>query len=227
MFRPIICLILFHFRLLMLAIPPSPAFIAVSTRAAAAPTTDISAPTGDTLNRSACFCASPQWHVDRTYGYAHHLAYYNAHLDHTFTLDPACRSALSVNVQERYDPKDKPVMQNDCLRSRLDDPVKLCTGKDSDVDTFCYTLAGGPGVDSYSFNGQHRVGLPKHPAIHYPEDVVERVCEESCREHVEGMGMLKADALEVLEGYYDLVGVNLESSVVFYPSIPDMCDGCK
>ena len=61
----------------------------------------------------------------------------------------------------------------------------------------------------------------------YPSRVVEEVCEEACKEHVGGMEMLKADALEVLEGYYDLVGKTLKSSVVFYPSIPDMCEGCE
>ena len=81
--------------------------------------------------------------------------------------------------------------------------------------------------DTYSFNGQHRTGLPTVPVVNYTSEVVERVCEESCKEHVSGMEMLKADALKVLEGYYNLVGRTLKSSVVFYPSIPDMCKDCK
>lgn len=57
--------------------------------------------------------------------------------------------------------------------------------------------------------------------------MVEEVCEASCKEQVGGMEMLKGDALEVLAPYYKLVGERLDSSVVFYPSIPDMCEGCK
>ena len=105
--------------------------------------------------------------------------------------------------------------------------MKYCTGKDTGVDVFCYTMAGGAAFDSYTFNGQLRKGLPSEPAVNYTAEVVERVCEESCKEHVDGMKMLKADELEVLEGYYDLVGQTLKSSVVFYPSIPDMCNDCK
>ena len=115
--------------------------------------------------------------------------------------------------------------------------MKYCTGKDIKLggtknekerdDVFCYRMAGGAAYDSYSFNGQQRTGLPRTPVVNYTKEVVERVCEASCGEYVEGMEMLKGDALEVLEGYYDLVGQTLRSSVVFYPSIPDMCDGCK
>ena len=130
-------------------------------------------------------------------------------------------------MKDRYDPEDKPILQNECLRTRVNDPMKFCNGKDTGVDSFCYTLAGGPEFDSYSFNGQHRTGLPSAPVVNYTTEVVERVCEESCKEHVEGMEMLKADTLEVLEGYYNLVGQTLKSSVVFYPSIPDMCKDCK
>ena len=65
------------------------------------------------------------------------------------------------------------------------------------------------------------------PVVTYPSETVETVCEESCKEHVGGMEMLKADAWEVLEGYYNLVGQTLNSSVVFYPSIPDMCEDCE
>ena len=128
---------------------------------------------------------------------------------------------------DKYDPKDKPILQNECLRTRVNDPMKYCTGKDTGTDVFCYTMAGGADLDSYSFNGQHRTGLPSNPVVNYTTEVVERVCEESCKEHVGGMEMLKADALELLEGYYDLVGQTLKSSVVFYPSIPDMCKDCQ
>lgn len=105
--------------------------------------------------------------------------------------------------------------------------MKFCTGKDTDKDTFCYTLAGGADYDSWSFNGQHRTGLPLEPQVNYPPNVVENVCEESCKEHVTDMELLKGDALELLKGYYKLVGERLCSSVVFYPSIDDMCKECK
>lgn len=88
-------------------------------------------------------------------------------------------------------------------------------------------VGGAPGYDSWSFNGQHRTGLPTEPVVEYSFEEVGEVCEEACKEHVGGMEMLKADAWKVLEGYYDLVGQSLNSSVVFYPSIPDMCDGCE
>ena len=165
--------------------------------------------------------------MDQNYGFIYVLTYHNAHQNRTYTLEPACQSMLSINVMDKYDPEDKPILQNECLRSRVNDPMRYCTGKDPGTDVFCYTLAGGAEFDSYSFNGQHRTGLPSEPVVNYTAEAVERVCEESCKEHVHGMEMLKADALEVLEGYYDLVGQTLKSSVVFYPSIPDMCDGCK
>lgn len=63
--------------------------------------------------------------------------------------------------------------------------------------------------------------------MNYPPDVVEDVCEESCEKNVGGMELLKEDALDVLDGYYNLTGETLTSSVVFYSSLPDMCDGCK
>lgn len=165
--------------------------------------------------------------MDQSYGFYYQISYYNAHLDHTYTLEPACQSSVSINVQDKYDPKDKPILQNECLRSRFHDPVKYCTGKDTDENTFCYTLAGRADYDTWAFNGQHRTGLPLEPEVNYPRNVVEEMCEESCNEHVEGMEMLKEDALEILGGYYNLVGESLESSVVFYPSLPDMCKGCR
>ena len=105
--------------------------------------------------------------------------------------------------------------------------MKYCTGKDTDKGTFCYTFAGGADYDSWSFNGQYRTGLPLEPNTNYSPDVVEDVCEQSCKEKVGGMEMLKGDAVEVLKGYYNFTGERLWSSVVFYPSLPDMCDGCK
>ena len=165
--------------------------------------------------------------MEQTYGFYYLIKYYNAHLDRTYILEPACQSRTSINVQDKYDPKDKPVLQNECLRSRFHDPVKYCTGKDTDKDGFCYTLAGGPDYDSWWFNGQHRTGLPLEPEVNYPPDLVEKVCEESCKEKVGGMEMLKGDALELLEGYYNLVGERLFSSIVFYPALDDMCEGCK
>lgn len=165
--------------------------------------------------------------MDRNYGYYYRLDYHNAHLDRTYTLEPACRSSLAIDIQDKYDPENKPVLQNECLRSRVRDPASYCTGKQTDRDVFCYTLAGGPESDSWSFNGQHRTGLPTEPVVDYSPERVAEVCEESCKEHVGGMEMLKADAWEVLQGYYNLVGQSLNSSVVFYPSIPDMCDGCE
>lgn len=105
--------------------------------------------------------------------------------------------------------------------------MKYCSGKDTNQDEFCYTLAGGADYDSWAFNGQHRTGLPLEPEVNYAPSVVEKVCEQSCMERVGGMEILKGDALEVLEGYYKLVGERLWSSVVFYPSLPDMCKGCK
>lgn len=165
--------------------------------------------------------------MNQNYGFYYLLRYYNAHLNRTYTLEPACQSSLSIEIQDEYDPKNKPVLQNECLRARFQDPMKFCTGKDTAKDTFCYTLAGGAGYDSWSFGGQHRTGLPTEPVVEYPPEVVQEMCEESCKEHNGGMEMLKAEALDVLEGYYKLVGETLRSSIEFYPSIPDMCEGCK
>lgn len=190
-------------------------------------TTALSAPTGDTLNRTACYCASPRWIIDQTYGYYYNLSYYNAHLDRTFSLSPSCTSSLAINVQDDYDPADKPVLQNACLRSHMVDPSKFCNGTQGAKETFCYTFAGGPDSDSWALGKQHRTGLPDEPALHYSEEVVANVCEKACKEKVGGMEMLKEDAWEVLEGYYNLVGKTLNSSVVFYPSLPDMCEDCK
>ncbi|KAL9137170.1 MAG: hypothetical protein Q9175_001627 [Cornicularia normoerica] len=230
MFPNILCLTL-YLPLLILAYPPSHRYInspiSAFARSTNPPPSVIHAPTGDTLNRTVCFCASRTWMMDQSYGFYYQISYYNAHLDHTYTLEPACQSRISINVQDKYDPKDKPILQNECLRSRFHDPVKYCTGKDTDENTFCYTLAGRADYDTWAFNGQHRTGLPLEPEVNYPRNVVEEVCEESCNEHVEGMEMLKEDALEILEGYYNLVGESLESSVVFYPSLPDMCKGCR
>ena len=229
MFPNILCLIL-YLPLLILAYPPNPRFNALPTGTtfqSAKERTAISAPTGDTLNRTVCFCASPHWAMDQTYGFYYLIKYYNAHLDRTYILEPACQSRISINVQDKYDPKDKPILQNECLRSRFHDPLKYCTGKDTDKDGFCYTLAGGPDYDSWWFNSQHRTGLPLEPEVNYPQNIVEKVCEESCKEKAGGMEMLKGDALEVLDGYYNLVGERLFSSIVFYPSLDDMCEGCK
>ena len=165
--------------------------------------------------------------MDQTFGYYYSISYYNAHLDHTYLLEPACQSRLSVNFQDKYDPKDKPVLQNQCLRSRFHDPEKYCTAKEGGENTFCYTFAGGADHDSWAFGPQYRTGLPLEPEVNYPKDVVEDVCEQSCNEDDGGMEMLKGDAFDVLSGYYDLVGERLESSIVFYPSLPDMCKGCK
>ena len=165
--------------------------------------------------------------MDQSYGFYYKINYYNAHLDRHYIIEPSCQSRLSVNVQDKYDPDDKPVLENECLRSHFHDPVRYCTGKETDENTFCYTMAGGADYDSWSFNGQHRTGLPLQPQVNYPPSVVEDVCEESCKEHVAGMEMLNEDAMELLEGYYKLVGETLGSSVVFYPSIDDMCTGCK
>ena len=230
MFSKVLCLML-YLPLLILAYPADPRYtispISAIARSANPPPTAIHGPTGDTLNRTACFCASRTWAVDRTYGFYYMISYYNAHLDQTYTLEPACQSRISVDVQGEDDPKDQPVLQNECLRSRFHDPIKYCSGTDTDENTFCYTLAGGPARDSWAFRGQHRVGLPLKPEVNYPPNVVETVCEASCEEHVGGMEMLKGGALEVLEGYYQLVGESLRGSVVFYPSIADMCEGCK
>lgn len=166
--------------------------------------------------------------MDRNYGYYYRIDYHNAHLDRTYTLKPACKSELVIDIQEKYDPENKPVLQNGCLRSHVNDAASYCTGKQGvDRDVFCYTLAGGPEYDSWSFNGQLRTGLPTELVVEYSPEMVAEVCEESCKEHVSGMEMLKANASEVLEGYYNLVGQSLNSSVVFYPSIPDICEGCE
>lgn len=187
----------------------------------------IYAPTGDTLNRTACFCASRTWPVDQTFGYYYSLSYYNAHLNHTYLLEPACQSRISVEVPDNYNPKDKPVLQNQCLQSRFHNPEKHCTGKDGDSNTFCYTFAGGANYDSWAFGSQHRTGLPLEPQVNYSNDVVEEVCERSCNEHNGGMEMLKGDAFDVLSPYYEVVGERLDSSVVFYPLLDDMCKDCK
>lgn len=165
--------------------------------------------------------------MDQTYGFYYLIDYYNAHLDHHYTLEPSCQSRISIDVQDKYDPNDKPTLQNACLRSRFHDPVKYCTGKVTGENTFYYTLAGGADYDTWAFNGQHRTGLPLEPEVNYPPNVVEKVCDESCKSHVSGMEMLNGDALEALKGYYNLTGERLWSSVVFYPSIDDMCKGCK
>lgn len=227
---PKILWVILYLPLLILAYPPGPRFTALSTGPvlqSAKAHAVISAPTGDTLNRTVCFCASHQWAMDQTYGFYYRISYYNAHLDRTYILEPACQSRIAVNVQDEYDPKDKPVLQNECLRSHFHDAARYCTGKDTDKDTFCYTLAGGPDYDSWSFNRQYRTGLPMEPEVNYSPDVVEEVCEESCEKYVGGMEMLKAEALDVLDGYYNLTGERLSSSVVFYSSLPDMCDDCK
>ena len=187
----------------------------------------INTPTGDSLNRTVCFCASPNWALDQNYGFYYRIEYYNVHLNRTYTLEPACQSSISVNVEDKYDPNENSVLQNECLRTRFRDPVKYCTGKDTAENVFCYTLAGGADYDTWAFNGQHRTGLPLEPELNYSPQVVEEVCEESCNEHAGGMGMLKEDALEALKGHYNLVGERLWSSIVFYPSIPDMCKDCK
>lgn len=87
--------------------------------------------------------------------------------------------------------------------------------------------AGGADYDTWAFNGQHRTGLPLEPGVNYPPGVVEKVCDESCKEKLAGMEMLRGDALEALKGYFNFTGERLWSSVVFYPSIDDMCKGCK
>lgn len=222
--------------LLILAYPPRPRLTAVPTvpqaanlQSAKVPT-NISAPTGDTLNRTACFCASPTWESDKNYGFYYKIDYYNAHLDEHYVLEPTCQSRISLNVEDKYNPKDKPVLQNACLRSRFHTPTKFCTLKESGaktLNTFCYTFAGGSDYDTWAFNGQHRTGLPLEPEVNYAFSVVEDVCEASCKKRVGGMEFLKGDAMEVLKGNYTLVGERLWSSVVFYPSIPDMCKGCK
>lgn len=166
--------------------------------------------------------------MDQTYGFFYKIDYYNVHLNRTFILDEACQSRNEVNVQDKYDPSDKPVLENECLQTRFHNPVQYCTGnKETDKDVFCYTWAGGADYDSWSFNGQHRTGLPLEPEVNYAPDVVEQVCEQSCKENLGGMEMLKGDAVDVLKGYYNFTGERLWSSVVFYPSIPDMCDSCK
>ena len=105
--------------------------------------------------------------------------------------------------------------------------MKYCTGQDADKDVFCYTLAGRPRNDSWSLNGQHRRMPLLASDFIYPPNVVEQVCEESCKEKVGGMEMLKGDALEVLEGYYKLNEEALLSSIVFFPSLQNICDGCE
>ena len=165
--------------------------------------------------------------MDQTFGYHYSISYYNAHSDHTYLLEPTCQSRDSVNVEDKYDPTDRPVIQNECLQSRFHDPKKFCTGEDGDKNNFCYTFAGGADYDSWAFNSQHRTGLPLKPQFNYSKDVVEEVCERSCNENNGGMEMLKGDAFDVLSPYYELGGERLDSSIVFYPSIDDMCKGCK
>lgn len=229
MFSNILCLIL-YLPFLIHAYPPKFRFITPPpsptphpANAAAA----ISTPTGDTLNRTVCYCASPQWLLDRNYGSFYNISYYNAHQNRTYTLEPACASAIEISLQDPYDPNDKPRLQNECLESRFHNPMRYCTGKESDKDVFCYTWAGGADYDSWSLNGQSRTGLPLEPEVNYSADVVEQVCEQACKEKLGGMEMLKGDTIEVLKEYYNYTGERLWSSVVFYPSIPDMCDGCK
>lgn len=164
--------------------------------------------------------------MDQTFGSYYSISYYNAHLDHTYLLEPTCQSRVSVDVPDNYHSEDKH-LQNQCLRSQFHDPVKYCTAKDNDKNDFCYTFAGGADLDSWAFGPQYRTGLPMTPQFNYSKAMVEEVCERSCNEHNGGMEMLKGDAYDILSGYYEVVGERLDSSVVFYPSLPDMCQGCK
>ena len=191
----------FYIPLLVLAYTPSTRFTALPkgpTPQSANARHSILPAKQDTLNRTACFCASSHWAMDQTYGSYYRISYYNADLNRTFILEPACQSRISINEQENYDPDNKPVLQNECLRSHADDPMRYCTGKDTDKDAFCYTLAGWPDHDSWSLNGQHRTMQLLASDFKYPPNVVEQVCEESCKEKVGGLEMLKGDALEVL-----------------------------
>ncbi len=156
--------------------------------------------------------------MDQTYGSYYLISYYSADLNLTFTLEPSCRSRSSINEQDNYDPDSRPVLQNECLRSHAHDPVRYCTGKDTDKDVFCYTMASN---DTWSLNGQdgkHRTLPPLALDHKYLANVVEQVCEESCKEKVGGLKMLKEDALGVLEDYYELNGKRLLSSIEFLSS---------
>ena len=66
-------------------------------------------PLGDTLNITRCYCESPDWAIDNTYGYYYLWTYHNHHLWHDYPLEVTCKSIKNV----------KPGPVPECLKNRL------------------------------------------------------------------------------------------------------------
>ncbi|KAL6717033.1 hypothetical protein ACLMJK_004947 [Lecanora helva] len=180
--------------------------------------------TGDVLNTTHCFCASPNWRDDHTYGYYHAFAYYNFHHASTFSFEISCASAdyKKVNTKHHHD-----LIEPACLKKKHKE--KWCTSIDNRGErgnTFCYEFNGGGEKDSYRFNNQKR-GLPHGATWRMAEIETLGVCDAFCRQKVSGLIVLDGEALTAVANEPRGVGPSAWSAILSFGETDDMCMSCR
>ncbi|KAL2047144.1 hypothetical protein N7G274_001163 [Stereocaulon virgatum] len=177
---------------------------------------------GDTLSVTRCFCSSPNWVQDHTYGHYFLFDYHNGHLNRNYPIEDTCISNEII-----YDKHNDAKFKANCL---LAVHKVYCTKRDVDPhNTFCF-IQRRFHKPEIKFNKQRRV-LPNGPNMLTPIDEAETKCKALCANKVDGMDLLGGDPLRsVKKGSLGGEGVLTEddrwSHVEYFPKIDVMCPHC-
>jgi len=179
---------------------------------------------GDVLNTTRCYCASPDWKNDHVFGYYYDINYYNKHHDAVYNFDLTCNSS-DYKMVKHFDSER---LQPECLRARHHE--KYCTGIDNRGEignTFCYEFNnGGYRDDMYYYNKQKR-GLKKGPAWRESEKETLSVCGELCGRLEEKMVVLDGEAVTAVVGQAHGAGAPEWSQILSFGDTDDMCERCE
>lgn len=170
---------------------------------------------GDVLHQTRCYCISPSFAADHTYGYYFLFRYYNFHLDRWYEIEMTCNSNKIVNLRRFNQPL--------CLRDSENNKKDKSYTIDDRGNKLWYELdyqefEDWYGVELYGFNGQKR-DVPDAPSFWFLGESVEKVCEPLCKEKVARTVMLKRESqpkdflFRTSRRYYNT-------------DLADMCDRC-
>ena len=179
---------------------------------------------GDTLSVTRCFCSSPNWIQDHTYGHYFLFNYHNGHLNRNYPIEDTC-----ISNEIMYNKHNDALSIPKCILAV--DKV-YCTKRDIDRDnTFCFNLRTRH-PSQIKFNKQRRV-LPNGPSELTPIDKAEEECKALCASKADGMDLFGGDAQSSVKkgafggGQGVLTDDDRWSHVEYFPKIDVMCPHCR
>lgn len=180
--------------------------------------------TGDVLNTTRCYCASPSWKDDHIYGYYYLISYYNFHHNSIYKLAMTCSSEKITKVSLPYHDNR---LQPECLRVHSHDRVcQHADDKGNTKGTFCYEFNGATTSDYYYFNKQKR-GIPIGGVWREGAERTLEICEDRCMHDVGRLHVLDGEALDAIVDDPKGVGPGEWSRMLSWGDTDDMCETCE